>query len=311
VTFVGLKAGLFLQDGVMCRGALEFADLGIAASLRETQPPLYRRIDDALLAAALPRRRRDAHKGDFGHLLIVGGGPGMPGAVRLCGEAALRCGAGKVSVATHPEHAVQIVTARPELMCHGIRTAEALAALVGQATTLVLGPGLGQDDWGREMYAASMAAERPTVLDADALNLLARDPQRRDDWVLTPHPGEAGRLLGSDGGSVQQDRPGALKALHARYGGTVVLKGAGTLLTAGGQSPFLCSSGNPGMASPGMGDVLAGVIGALLAQGLAAEQAAAAAVEVHARAGDLAAQSGERGLLASDLLACLRQVINR
>ena len=307
VTFVGLKAGLFLGDGPNCRGVLRFAGLDIPDSYREGIEPAFRRIDDAMYSAALPRRQRSGHKGDYGHVLIVGGGEGMPGAVRLAGEAALRCGAGLVSIATHPSHASLLVASRPELMSHGVADASELEPLLQRADVVAFGPGLGQSDWARALYARVATLSRPTVWDADALNLLAEQPQPADSRVITPHPGEAGRLLGVSAAEIQADRAGALESLQARYGGTVVLKGAGSLVSSQ-PVPYLCSAGNPGMGSAGMGDVLTGIIAALLAQGVA--EAAAIGVEAHARAGDRAAASGERGLLASDLLDQLRAVVN-
>ena len=230
VTFVGLKAGLFLGEGPNCRGVLRFAGLDIPDSYREGIEPAFRRIDDAMYSAALPRRQRSGHKGDYGHVLIVGGGEGMPGAVRLAGEAALRCGAGLVSIATHPSHAALLVASRPELMSHGVADASELEPLLQRADVVAFGPGLGQSDWARALYARVAALSRPTVWDADALNLLAEQPQPADSRVITPHPGEAGRLLGVSAAEIQADRAGALESLQARYGGTVVLKGAGSLV---------------------------------------------------------------------------------
>ena len=307
VTFVGLKAGLFLADGPDYCGALRFAGLGIPDSYRAGIVPTFRRVDEAMFAAALSRRQRSGHKGDYGHVLIIGGDEGMPGAVQLAGEAALRCGSGLVSVATHPSHAPLLVASRPELMSHGVATAGDLDPLLRRADIVAFGPGLGQSDWARGLYARVAGLSRPMVWDADALNILAEQPTKSDNRMITPHPGEAGRLLGLSAAEVQADRAAALETLQARYGGTVVLKGAGSLISSQ-PVPYLCSAGNPGMGSAGMGDVLTGVIASLAGQGLA--EPAAIGVEVHARAGDLAAVGGERGLLASDLLDQLRAVVN-
>lgn len=307
VTFVGLKAGLFLGDGPDRCGALRFAGLEIPDSYSEGVKPAFRRIDDALFSDALPARQRSGHKGHYGHVLVIGGGEGMPGAVRLAGEAALRSGAGLVSIATHPSHAKLLVASRPELMSHGVADAGDLEALLQRADVVAFGPGLGQSDWARALYERVAALSRPMVWDADALNLLAEQPSRADQRIITPHPGEAGRLLGVSAAAVQRDRPAALAALQQRFGGTVVLKGAGSLVSSS-PVPYLCSGGNPGMGSAGMGDVLTGVIAALAGQGVA--DAAAIGVEAHARAGDLAAADGERGLLASDLIDKLRAVVN-
>ena len=310
VTFVGLKSGLLLRDGPAHTGALVFSGLGIPAEVRGRVAPSMRRITSDAIRASLPPRPRAAHKGDFGHLLIVGGGPGMPGAARLAGEAALRAGAGKVSVAVHPSNAGHIVAGRPELMCHGIASADELLHLLAAADVVALGPGLGGTEWARSIYGAVLASGRPLVVDADGLNLLAVAPSRRDDWVLTPHPGEAGRLLGCDSADIQDDRIGALGRLVERYGGTCVLKGAGTLVSSADGPAWLCSAGTPGMAAAGMGDVLTGIIGALRAQGLPPETSATVGVELHARAGDRAAAAGERGLVAGDLMEPLRELVN-
>lgn len=323
VTFVGLKTGLFLGAGPAACGDLHYAGLGIPEHCRGAQPLALRRISGAFLDRMLPRRPRNAHKGDHGHVLVVGGGRGMPGAARLCGEAALRSGAGLVSLATHPEHAAAIAAARPELMCHPINDPAELSSLIEKADVLAFGPGLGQSDWARELYTIVERATLPSVWDADALNLLAVlsktsskvsptiSPNEATQRIITPHPGEAGRLLGQSVPELQRDRIAAVAALAGRYGGAAVLKGAGTLVASAGATPSLSTHGNPGMATAGMGDVLTGVIAALLAQGLDLADAAAAGVEIHARAGDSAAAAGERGLVASDLIAALRGIVNR
>ncbi len=264
---------------------------------------------DAIRAELAPRKR-DAHKGDFGHVLIVGGGPGMSGAVRLCGEAALRSGAGLVSIATHPSHHAMIAAGRPELMCHALEAEKDLKPLLERATVIALGPGLGTGKWSQTMFDAILKSDLPMVVDADALNLLANSEARDLDWILTPHPGEAGRMLDCPTARVQEDRRGALRKLAEQFGGTVVLKGSGSLVSAADGPAWLCTAGNPGMAAPGMGDVLTGIIAALRAQGLSREMAAAAGVDIHARAGDSAAEAGQRGLLASDLLQELRVWVN-
>ena len=310
ITFVGLKSGLFLADAPDFVGHLSWADLGVPDSCRTAVSPVMRRIGADAIARGLPPRSHGAHKGHFGHLLLVGGAPGMAGAIRLSGEAALRSGAGRVSIATHPSHCSAIVAGCPELMCHGIETGEELRTLLSRVSTVAIGPGLGTGTWGRNMYRAVLEADLPTVVDADGLNLLAGNARRREDWVLTPHPGEAARLLDSSPAEVQGARLEALTRLAARYGGAIVLKGAGTLVSASEGPPWLCTSGNPGMAAAGMGDILTGVIGALLAQGLGLEDAAVCGVEVHARAGDAAAGKAPRGLIASDLLPALRAGVN-
>jgi len=310
VTFVGLKAGLFINNGPDVCGAISFAGLDIPDAVRSTRAASYRRIDHSLLTRSLPRRQRTAHKGDFGHVVVVGGGPGMPGAARLCGEAALRTGAGRVSIATDAAHAAMIVASRPELMSHPITTVIDLEPLLEKADVVAFGPGLGRSGWAESLFGALCADQRPAVWDADALNWLAARPGSADRRILTPHPGEAATLLGMSATAVQADRRAALAGLQAKFGGVAVLKGAGSLISSASGVPWLCTAGNPGMAAAGMGDVLTGIIAGLLAQGLPLEDAAVVGVEVHARAGDLAAAAGERGLIATDLLAALRRVVN-
>lgn len=254
----------------------------------------------------LAPRRKEAHKGDFGHLLIVGGDYGTAGAARLAGEAALRAGAGLVSVATRPEHAYAMAGACPELMCHGIVRVGDLDNLLERATVVVVGSGLGQGVWSKALFNHVLQTELPLIVDADALNLLAAKSHTRSNWILTPHPGEAGRLLDCSSADIQKDRGVAVKKLQARYEGVVVLKGAGTLVFGPSHGLKICEAGNPAMATAGMGDILAGLIGGLVAQKLGLEQAAALGVCMHAVAGDKAAEGSERGLIARDLLGFLK-----
>lgn len=311
VSFIGLKLGLFTGDGPRHGGRLVFNALDVPFSIYHGLTPAARRITDEQRRAALPPRRRNAHKGDHGHALLVGGDDGMAGAIHLAAEACLRSGAGLVSVGTRRAHTAFITQARPELMCRGVEQLSDLESLIERARVIAVGPGLGQADWGRIVWEGLKRSDLPMVVDADALNLLARKPDHRSNWVLTPHPGEAARLLGCSVAEVQRDRPAAVAALMQRYGGVAVLKGAGTLVKAEQGELHVCDAGNPGMASAGMGDVLCGVIAGLLAQGLSLENAAAVGVQIHARAGDLAAtRGGERGLLASDLLLPIRELAN-
>jgi NAD(P)H-hydrate epimerase len=330
-TFVGWKAGLFLNPGLA--GQVRLHTLGVpqGAFAKDAQPLLWQLPLQALVR--LPRRARDAHKGRHGHVVVVGGDLGMPGAARLAGEAALRSGAGRVTVLTRADHAAAVVAGCPELMAQAAGSGTELVAQLAAADAIVCGPGLGRQAWGSALLAGVMgaAAGRPVVLDADALVLLtghscaAGLPRLGPQFMLTPHPGEAAQLLGVSVASVQADRVGAVRALVERFGATVVLKGAATLLLGPELAvPVACELGNPGMGTAGMGDVLAGVCAALAAQdvcdpawgyartgGAGWAGVAALAVVAHAAAGDMAAtQHGERGLLASDLLACLRAVLN-
>ncbi len=308
VTFIGLKQGLFTGDGPECCGTISYSSLGVPQEVQRCEQP------SALLSpqpdAVFEPRRRSAHKGHFGHVLVVGGDAGFSGAVRLAAEAAARVGAGLVSVATRATHAALINLTRPEIMSHGIETAKDLDALRRRASVVVVGPGLGQSPWAVDLFAAVCEYDLPMVTDADALNLLAKMPVSRQNWVLTPHPGEAARLLQTSVAEIQQDRFAAVKALQDRCGGVCVLKGAGSLIYDGA-AMTVNMTGNPGMASGGMGDVLSGVVAGLIAQGLEPAVAARTAVALHGAAADRAATDGERGMLAGDLMHHLRALVNR
>jgi ADP-dependent NAD(P)H-hydrate dehydratase / NAD(P)H-hydrate epimerase len=310
VTFIADKPGLWLGAGPDQVGELVVDDLDLVRWPDDLGPPAIDEWPMAEFARALAARARGANKGRYGHVLVIGGHTGMPGAVLLSATAALRSGAGLVSVATAHEHAAVLAAARPELMIHGVESASEAQSLIDRADVIAIGPGLGRDAWSQGLWSAALAASKPLVVDADALNLLAQTPQHRDDWILTPHPGEAGRLLGSDAASVQADRLGAAGQLQQRFGGTVVLKGAGSLVAAPGGAVALCNRGNPGMAAPGMGDTLTGIAAALVGQTGDQSIAARTAVMVHAMAGDRAAEKGERGMIASDLIECLRACLN-
>lgn len=306
VTFVGLKRGMLTGDAAEYCGELSFVPLTLPQSARDAVPSTCRMLS----VPVLPRRHRNAHKGQHGRLLLIGGNRGYSGAIRLAGEAALRSGAGLVAVATRPEHASQINIGRPELMCHGVDSVADLAILLDWADSVVLGPGLGRDDWARQLFEAAAAIDKPMVIDADGLHWLAQRPRRHDRCVLTPHPGEAARLLNGTTVDVARDRFLTAATLQDRFDGVCVLKGAGTLI-ADAKGIAVCPTGNPGMAGGGMGDVLAGLIGGLLAQHLSLTDAASAAVYCHGRAADiLAARDGERGLLAGDLVSVVRTLLN-
>lgn len=311
VTFIGLKRGLFTRKGPMVSGTLLLECLGISTSESDQINPSGQLLNWDQMTPMLPKRAADTSKGDYGHILVVGGDYGMGGAVRLAAEAAIRVGAGLVSVATRPEHVNAVSGARPEIMCHQIVSANDLKPLLERSTVIVLGPGLGKSDWAKSLFTTVLAAKQPKLLDADALNLLSEFPQIADDWILTPHPGEAARLLHENCQHLQNNRFKAVSNIQKRYGGVVVLKGLGTLIKGETEQISLCSAGNPGMASGGMGDVLSGVIGGLLAQKLSLLEAAQAGVFIHSQAADQAAiDEGERGLLAMDLIPYLRPMVN-
>ncbi len=311
ISFIGMKQGLVTGYAADYCGELAFDDLNIPEAVYNQFEPSAVRLKYHKLINRLHVREQTVHKGDFGHVVVIGGDEGYTGAIRLAGEAALRTGAGLVSIATRSVHASIININCPELMCHGIETASALSILLKKATNIIIGPGLGQSSWANEMFNEALSSDLPMVVDADALNLLAKQPTQNKNWILTPHPGEAARLLGLSTTEIQQDRYDAICQLKDRYDGVVILKGRGTLIAVNHELIGVCTDGNPGMASGGMGDVLSGIIGGLIAQGLSKKNATRLGVCLHAVAADSAAlESGERGLLASDLMPWIRNLVN-
>ncbi len=304
LAFVGLKSGYYLGRGADFVGALEFAGLELPQAFRAGESPVMRRIVRQDAFRALPHRRRSAHKGDHGRLLVVGG-YAMPGAARLAGEAALRAGTGLVTVATSAKSAAAVLAGRPELIVK-----DGIPPDLSAFDAVAVGPGLGTGAEAQRAFDAVLESAARLVIDADALTLLAERPRKSGNWILTPHPGEAARLIGTDAQGVQRDRLGSVRAIAERYGGVCVLKGANTLVCAAPGVPSVCDRGNPGMATAGSGDVLTGVIAALLAATRDPLLAATAGVYLHAEAGDRAARAGMRGMLASDIVAELRGIVN-
>ena len=307
-SFIARKRGLYTCRSAEFRGQVFLDSLGVDVHAMPIASKVSLLSD--VNASWLPRRNRDAHKGDFGHVLVIGGDYGMGGAIRMAAEAALRAGAGLVTVATRPEHICVVNACRPEIMCQKVEAVSSIEGLQDKVDVVIIGPGLGMEEWGESLFDAIVEWPQPKVLDADALNWLVKKPTSQSNWVLTPHPGEAARLLASSGDYVQSDRFHAVDAIQKRYGGVVALKGSGTLV-ASHEQIYLCPLGNPGMATGGMGDILAGMIGGLMAQGLSSFQAASMGVLIHAMASDQAAQiEGERGMLALDVLSYMKDFIN-
>jgi len=308
VTFIGLKLGLFTGDAPDLVGELVFDDLQADPAIVGQTLVSAKRLDTFNLPHLTPRPAA-AHKGMFGRILVIGGDHGFGGAALMSAESALRSGAGMVTLATRSEHVAAALTRIPEVMSAGISSANQLQALIEPTAVLVVGPGLSQASWGRSLLSAAANARRPQVWDADALNLLAAGfVALPADSVITPHPGEAARLLGISTQEVQSDRPAAAHALAQRYRAVVVLKGAGSLIADVDGRLALCDRGHPAMATGGLGDVLAGVIGALMAQKLSAFEAACLAVWLHASAGEREGIWG-RGLAATDLIPAIRQLL--
>lgn len=306
LSFIGPKQGMYTLDGPDQCGLIFQDDLSIGSSLASVEPGV-----SCLAAPSFKNRLKNSHKHQFGHVLIVGGNEGMLGAVQLAAKAALRAGAGMVSIATHPVHANQGFSGLPEAMVYGIEQKIDLQHALDSATVCVIGPGLGDDAWARQLFEQVISSHLPMIIDAGALRLLAEAPQRDDNWLLTPHPGEAASLLECTTDEIQENRFSAVKHLQDKFGGTVILKGRGTLIASDAPLIYLCAQGNPGMATAGMGDVLSGITAGLAAQGFSLVEAAKAGVWLHASACDAVARNqGERGMIASDIFSYLQRLVN-
>lgn len=313
VTFIGAKRGLFTGAGVEHAGTVLFDDLEVPEAVYEGIGPSVASFGPEMLSPLLPPRAPGAHKGDAGHVLVVGGGPGFAGAARMTGEAALRAGAGLVSVVTRPEHVGALVAGCPSLMVHGIEDADSLAPLLERADVVALGPGLGRTPWSHALLRAVLAATPGRmVIDADGLNLLAEEarPLGRGT-LLTPHPGEAARLLGRTVDAVQQDRFAACRELADRFDATVLLKGPGTIVASNdGGAVTLLPGAQPALAVGGSGDVLTGIAAGLRGQGCAVAEAACCAGVLLTEAARQAERTmGTRSIVPTDLLALLGPVM--
>jgi len=316
------KIGLYLHPGVQYAGEVLVGDISFPPELKKEEGGDCYLVDEKMVAKALPVRLPEQHKGDFGHVMVIGGTKGYTGAAALAGNAALRCGAGLVTVIV-PEQVYPIAAVKlTEVMTYPASgssgggfapgACDALHDLLKRATVLAVGPGLGQDE-GTVAFLEELLTRTnlPVVLDADALNILAhnrwlltdaRFEEHRKNWILTPHPGEMARLCEKSVSEVQTDRIRVAVQASREWGTTVVLKGACTVIASPGSAVYINPTGNPGLASGGTGDVLAGTIAGLLAQGLPQVEAAFSGVFIHGLAADrIAAQKGMAGLVAGDL----------
>jgi len=309
LSFIALKPGQITGQARDLIGTLHYADLGLAPFLAGENAPMAR-FDATFLPHWLKPRKPTSHKGNHGRLLVVGGDTGTAGAIRMTAEAALRSGSGLVRVLTHRDNIAPVLTARPEIMVDEL-TDSSLEQGLEWADVIAIGPGLGQREWGQNALKAVATSEKPMLWDADALNLLAINAQKRQNRIITPHPGEAARLLGVKTSEVESDRLHAAQTLATRYGGVVVLKGAGTIIASEQGEMAFADVGNAGMASGGMGDVLSGIIASMMGQQLALFDAACAGCVAHGAAADaVAARRGTRGMLATDLFELLWQFVN-
>lgn len=309
VCFIGLKKGMFTGMARNHCGEIIFNNLQVSPAIYAMLNEEARLLGDED-AMPMQQRRPCTHKGETGHLLIVGGNYGMCGAVALSAQAALRAGAGRVTVVTRPEHVAAVVAIQPEIMVLGVDEPVIPDEVLRRVDVIAIGPGLGRDDWGKQLFEQVIYQEHHKLLDADALFHLPDHAADLTDAVITPHPGEAARLLNTTAIEIEADRYSAIDQLYQEYNAITVLKGAGTLIYDGFHQVDVCPFGNAGMATAGMGDVLTGVIASLMAQGYDKAIAARIGVCLHAKAGDDAAGDGQIGLLASDLIGYIRQHLN-
>jgi hydroxyethylthiazole kinase-like uncharacterized protein yjeF len=266
--------------------------------------------DLELCQSWLPIREEDSHKGSNGRVLIEGGEQSMAGAACLAGWSAYIAGAGLVRVATNPGNVTAITSCRPELLVSGICEPHQLKELFQHVDVIALGPGLGQTKWSHQVFEFCLEHGAPDIIDADGLNLLAQSPEKRQGWILTPHPGEASRLLHCNVNDIQGDRIAAAREIVSLYGGICVLKGRESLIVSEDET-WICSYGNAALAVAGTGDVLTGLLAGLLAQGMNRHKTAVTSVVLHAKAADnYVSENGTIGMLASDLMLPLRRLRN-
>ncbi|WP_382513156.1 NAD(P)H-hydrate dehydratase, partial [Streptomyces sp. NPDC057020] len=263
--FIACHRGLYTGDALEQVGQRRLAPLELPDQAWDGIQASAQRWTGDRLKALLPPRRANTHKGESGHVLCVGGNHGSGGAIAMAAEAALRAGAGLLSLGTRRDHVGALLARLPEAMTHALEDGDALPALLDRATVVAIGPGLGQDEWARALFARVLACGKPLVVDADALNLLAQDPRALPGAILTPHPGEAARLLGCSSADIQANRYASAQALAERFHAVVVLKGAGSIVAAPAQTPRLSAAGNPGWAVVGLRYLLTGIIARLRA----------------------------------------------
>ncbi len=311
VSFIAHKQGLHSGEARRFRGQLHLDDLKVGRVFASYQAAYILLLNRAVLPTPLLRRHATAHQGTHGKVLILGGDHGMSGAIYLASEACTRSGAGVTKVVTDNEHLEAIATACPEIIVSSWQT-ESIdsASLFEWADCLVIGPGLGKEGDARESFSAFICQPMNKVVAAGGLDLLAQSPSRDDQRILTPHPDEAAILLGCTVADIEQNRFAAARRLQQKFAGVIVLEGAGILIDDG-EHCWVCEAGDSLMTNPAMGDVLSGILGALLAQGLSLRQAALTGVWLHSAAADLAvAEQGEKGLPGSDLFPFIGKLLN-
>ena len=310
ITFMFKKLCFFLGEGAKYSGFIKYSDLDVSHHNEFLDNCDLNIIDREYVFNFLQRRSLSSHKGDFGHIGIFGSGKGMHGASLLAGEAALRSGAGKVSIFMHSSHRELIDNPRSELIINFIDNILEVESIINNLDVLVLGPGLGKDKWASDIFDFIIKYPQPKVIDADGLVFVKAKNLKQDNWVLTPHPGEAAELLNTSSKNIQDNRQLSLKKISNKFGGVIILKGHNTMIGHDENPSNICLKGNPGMATAGSGDVLAGIVSAMIGQKLSLFDASSVAVEIHAKAGDLASKDGERGLLAGDIIDEIRGCVN-
>lgn len=306
VTFIARKIGCYLADGADYCGEIEFDDLGLSRASAEKEPVCAQLLEPHNIE--LPaQRKNNSYKNQFGHVVVIGGGQGMSGAARLAGISALRCGAGLVSLCVHPDNVISASSQHAELM---VSDWNALDETVNRASVVVIGPGLGESPQSKEILNKLSAIDKPVVIDADALQPEFIDSLTTQNCVITPHPGEASRLLKCTPRQIQQNRMASLQKLTKKWNVVTVLKGAGSLVGKQHEVLKLCQHGHAGMATAGMGDVLSGMIAAFMAQGLTPLNAAQTGVLVHALAAEYYANKRDASsLIASDVIDRISLVV--
>ncbi len=310
LTFIGLKSGLITGEARNYSGKVEVDSLALPDEIIAQAEKLGMSLSETMPARLLPARTQTGYKNLYGHVLVIGGNIGYPNAARLAGEAAARCGAGLVSVACHPDNVAAIASGCGSLMVKAIHEPRDLGELINKAEVILMGPGLGQDKWAQKVFARAIETQKSLVIDADALRLLSHNPSKCDHWILTPHPGEAAQLLACNTEEIQSNRISSALAIQEQYLGIAVLKGAGTL-TCHDQRIGFCTNGNVSLATGGSGDVLAGMIASLVAQGISLNDAADCGVMLHGLAAELVSKQGTRGVLAQDLFPAIYKLVNQ
>jgi NAD(P)H-hydrate epimerase len=316
VTFVGAKQGLFTGRGPALCGDIIYDSLEIPEDVFKQKSSASELMCLEDLMDFMPEMEADLHKNKRGHCMVIGGDYGAGGASLLAAQACLKVGAGLSSHATRPEHISASLMRQPEVMACGVVSGQELEPLLVKPSVLVVGPGLGRSSWSEQILQKALSANLPMVVDADGLNIISEGRVASDfsgrTWVMTPHPGEAARLLGTTIDEIESDRFSAVSRLQEKYNAIIVLKGAGTIVSAPhGQPNKVCQYGNPAMATAGMGDILSGIIGGLIAQGLDIQTATELGVCMHSFAADMAVDAdGSKGLVAGDLFTYLRDLLN-